>query len=64
MSWGAGAAPKSHAGSSDGDTGIDILSEVLTRSVLVRFGRYGGMKNRVRDGLVFFFGRRVWFTLC
>ena len=34
-SWVAGAAPRPHAGSSDGDTAIEHLSEVVTRSVLV-----------------------------
>ena len=31
----AGAAPKPHAGGSDGDTAIELLSEVVTWSVLV-----------------------------
>ena len=54
MSWVAGAAPKPHAGSSDGDTAIELLSEVVTWSVLVWFARQRGMKNWVCDGLVNF----------
>ena len=38
LGW-AGAAPKPHAASSDPDTAIELLSEVVTWSVLVWFGR-------------------------
>ena len=48
------AAPKPHAASSDPDTSIELLSEVVTWSVLVWFGRQTGMKNWVCDGLDFF----------
>ena len=54
MSRVAGAAPKPHAGSSDADTEIDLLSEVVTWSVLVWFARQRGMENRVYGGLVIF----------
>ena len=36
MSWVTGAALKPHAGSSDGDTAIGLLSEVVTWLVLAR----------------------------
>ena len=48
------SAPKPHAGSSDGDTAIELLCEVVTWSVLVWFARQRGMKNWVCDGLVIF----------
>ena len=54
MSWVAGAAPKPHAGSSDRDTAIDFLRDVVTWSVFVWFARQRGMKNWVCDGLVNF----------
>ena len=53
---GAGAVPKPHAGSSDGDTAIELLSETVIWFVLVWlvwFGRQRGMKNRVCNGLDF-----------
>ena len=50
VGW-AGAAPKPHAASSDADTAIEVLSDVVTWLVLVRFGRRRGMKNWVCDGL-------------
>ena len=56
MSWVAGAAPKPHAGSSNGDTAIEFLSEVVTWSVLVCFSRQRGTKNWVCNGLVIFWG--------
>ena len=34
-SWVAAATPKPHAGNNDGDTAIELLSEVVTWSVLV-----------------------------
>ena len=55
MSWVVGAAPKPRAGSSDGDTAIERLCEVVIWSVCVWFARQGGMKNWVCDGLVSFF---------
>ena len=54
MSWVADAALQRHAGSSDGDTAIELLSEVVTWSMLVWFARQGGRKRWVRDGLVKF----------
>ena len=48
------AALRPHAGSSDGDTAIELLSELVTWSVLVRFGRQRGMKRWVWDGLDLF----------
>ena len=51
-SWVAGVALKPHAGSSDGDTAIEHLSEIVTWSVLVWFARQRGMENWVCDGLV------------
>ena len=51
-----GAGPKPHAGSSDGDTSIDFLSEVVAWSVLVWFTRQRGMENWVCDGVIFFRG--------
>ena len=54
-SIGRAGAPKPHAASSDGDTAIELLSKVVTWSVLVWFGRQRGMKNWVCDGLGFFF---------
>ena len=55
MSWVAGVDPKPHAGSRDGDTAIELLSEVVTCSILVWFARQRWMKNSwVCDGLVFF----------
>ena len=57
MFWVASAAPKPHAGSSDGDTVIDFLSEVVTWSVLVWFAKQRGMTIWVVcDGLVNFRG--------
>ena len=53
LGW-AGAAPKPHAASSDADTAVELLSEVVTWSVLVWFGRQTGMENWVCDGLVSF----------
>ena len=53
-SWGPGAAPKPHAGSSDRDTAIELLREVVTWSVLVWFARRRGRKNWVCDGVVIF----------
>ena len=47
MSRMAGAAPKPHAGSTDGDTAIELLSEVVTWSVLVWLARKRWMKNWV-----------------
>ena len=44
----------SHTGCSDGDTAIELQSEVVTWSVLVWFARQRGMKNWVCDGLVNF----------
>ena len=38
LGW-AAAAPKPHAGNSNGDTAIEFLSEVATSLVLVWFGR-------------------------
>ena len=38
LGW-AGAVPKPHAGNNDGDTAIELLSEVVTWLVLVWFGR-------------------------
>ena len=52
LGW-AGAAPKPHAVSSDAGTAIEFLSEVVTWSVLVWFGRQRGMKSWVCDGLDF-----------
>ena len=49
-SWVAGAAPKLHAGSSVGDTAIELLSEVVTWSVLVWFARQRGVKTWTCDG--------------
>ena len=51
-SWEAGTALRPHAGSSDGDTAIEGLSEVVTWSVLVRGLRLKRMKNLVCDDLV------------
>ena len=59
----AGAAPKPHAASSDPDTAIALLSEAVTWSVLVWFGRQRGMKSWVCDGLDFFSGA-VGSLLC
>ena len=53
LGW-AGAASKPRAASSEVDTAIELLSEVVTWSVLVWFGRQRGMKNWVYDGLDFF----------
>ena len=53
LGW-AGAAPKSHAASSDANPAIELLSEVVTWSVLVWFGRKRAMKNWVSDGPDFF----------
>ena len=51
-----GAAPEPHAGSSDGDTVIELLIEVVAwlNLVLVWFGMQGGMKTRVCGGLKIF----------
>ena len=49
LGW-AGAAQKPHAASSDGDTAIELPSEVVTLSVLVWFGRQRGMKGWVYAG--------------
>ena len=51
MGW---RRPKAHAGSSDGDTAIELLSEVVTWSVLTWFERQRRMKNWACDGLVLF----------
>ena len=53
LGW-ASAAPEPHAGNSDGDIAIELLSEVVTWLVLVWFGRQRGMKSWVFDGLYFF----------
>ena len=42
LGW-ASAAPEPHAGNSDGDIAIALLSEVVTWLVLVWFGRQRGM---------------------
>ena len=55
----AGTAPKPHTCSSDGDTAIALMSEVVTWSLLVLFTRQRGMKNWVCDGLVFFEAPRI-----
>ena len=52
----AGAALKPHAASSDADTAIERLIEVVTWSVLVWFVRQRGMENWVCDGLDLFLG--------
>ena len=44
LGW-AGAAPKPHAASSDANPAIELLSEVVTWSVLVWFGRQRVMKK-------------------
>ena len=49
LGW-AGAAPKPHAASSNADTAIELLNEVVTRSVLVWFEKQREMKNWVCDG--------------
>ena len=49
LGW-AGAAPNPQTGSSDGDTAIELPSEVVTLSVLVWFGRQRGMKGWVYAG--------------
>ncbi|MEP5116183.1 MAG: hypothetical protein ABJQ90_10695 [Parasphingorhabdus sp.] len=51
MSWVAGATPESHAGSGGGDATIELLSELITWSVLVWFARKEGMIIWVFDGL-------------
>ena len=53
LGW-AGAAPKPHVTSSDGEKTIERMSEIVTWSVLVLFGRQRGMKTWVCDGLDFF----------
>ena len=53
LGW-AGADSKPHTASIDEDPAIELLSEVVTWSVLVWFGRQRGMKNWVCDGLDFF----------
>ena len=53
LGW-AGAAPKPHAGNSDADIAIKLLSDVVTWPVLVWFERQRGMNNWVCDGLDFF----------
>ena len=55
LEW-ADAAPEPHAGSSDGDTAIVLLSEVVTwlSLVLVWVGMQRGMETRVYDGLDLF----------
>ena len=55
LGW-AGAAPKPHAGSSDGDTAIELLRELVTLVVLESSGRQRGMKNWVCDGVDCFGG--------
>ena len=52
LGW-AGAAPKPRAASSGGDTAIELLSDVVTWSVLEWFGRQRGTDNWVYDGLDF-----------
>ena len=54
LEW-ADAAPEPHAGSSDEDAAIELLSEVVTwlNLVLVWFGMQRGMETRVCDGLDF-----------
>ena len=49
LGW-VGAAPKPRAGSSDGDTATEVLSEVVTCLMLVWFGRLRGKQNWVCDG--------------
>ena len=44
LGW-AGAAPKPHAGSSDGDTAIELLSEVVPWLMLVWFVGQTEIKN-------------------
>ena len=53
LGW-AGTASKPYAASSDANPAIELLSEVVTWSVLVWFGRNRAMKNWVCDGLEFF----------
>ena len=53
LEW-ADAAPKPHAASSDTDTAIELLGDVVTWSVLVWLGRRRGLKNWVCDSLDFF----------
>ena len=53
-SWVAAAAPQPHAGSSDGDTAIELLSDFVTWSVLVWFARQIEIKNWACDGLAIF----------
>ena len=55
-SWVASAAPTPHAGSSNAVTGIEVLSEVVTRSMLVGCARQRGVKNWVYGGRVNFLG--------
>ena len=52
MSWVPGAAPKPHAGSSNGDVAINCLRGGVTWSVLAGFATQRGMKNWICDGLV------------
>ena len=59
----AGTAPKPYTGSSDEDTAIELLSEVVTWLVLVWFERQRGMQNWVCDGFDFF-GSRGRSSLC
>ena len=44
-SWVAGAAPKPHADTSNGDTAIKLLTEAVTWSVLVWFARHEGWRT-------------------
>ena len=55
LGW-ASADPKPHTGSSDGDTAIELVSEVVTGLVLVWFGRQRRTTNWVCDGFDFFRG--------
>ena len=62
-SWVAGAAPKPHAGNSDGDTAMDLVSEVVAWSVLVWFAGQREMKNWAGDGLVIFMAPRMGYSV-
>ena len=57
LEW-ADAAPEPHTGISNGDTALELLSEVVTwlNLVLVWFGMQRGMKTRVCDGFDFVLG--------
>ena len=55
MSWVGWRRPKARAASSDAETAIKLLNEVVTWSMLVWFGRQRGMKNWVFATVLFFF---------